>query len=183
ARDPEVGVPGPGRHPEADRDPGGAGGQGGRRLPPGRQDAPEGGSPGVPPGVHLRDQGREAPRPGGGAQGEDGLPGGLQVRVAGAAMGPGTALGATPAPILETEALTVRFGGLTALRQVSLAVPAGEIRAIIGPNGAGKSTLFNCLTGVLAPTEGRIRFAGEDVTRLPPRPLSRRGRRPPAPIT
>ena len=78
-------------------------------------------------------------------------------------------------PILQTEGLTVRFGGLTALRQVALAVPAGEIRAIIGPNGAGKSTLFNCLTGVLAPTEGRVHFAGEDVTGLPPDRVSRRG--------
>src|SRR5438093_869380 len=82
--------------------------------------------------------------------------------------------GAAP-PILRTEGLTVRFGGLTALREVSLAVPAGEIRAIIGPNGAGKSTLFNCLTGVLAPTEGRVHFAGEDVTGLPPDRVSRRG--------
>ncbi|PYM65184.1 MAG: ABC transporter ATP-binding protein [Candidatus Rokuibacteriota bacterium] len=78
-------------------------------------------------------------------------------------------------PILQTEGLTVRFGGLTALRQVALAVPAGEIRAIIGPNGAGKSTLFNCLTGVLEPTEGRVLFAGEDVTGLPPDAMSRRG--------
>jgi branched-chain amino acid transport system ATP-binding protein len=78
-------------------------------------------------------------------------------------------------PILQTEGLTVRFGGLTALRQVALAVPAGEIRAIIGPNGAGKSTLFNCLTGVLKPTEGRVLFAGEDVTGLPPDAMSRRG--------
>ena len=56
------------------------------------------------------------------------------------------------APILLTEALTVRFGGLTALNSVSLAVRRGEIRAIIGPNGAGKSTFFNCVTGVLRPT-------------------------------
>jgi branched-chain amino acid transport system ATP-binding protein len=84
---------------------------------------------------------------------------------------PGTA----PPSILRTEGLTVRFGGLTALNQVSLAVQAGEIRAIIGPNGAGKSTLFNCLTGVLRPTAGRIVLDGQDVTGLPPHAISHRG--------
>jgi branched-chain amino acid transport system ATP-binding protein len=78
------------------------------------------------------------------------------------------------APILRTEQLTVRFGGLTALNNVSLAVPAGEIRGIIGPNGAGKSTLFNCLTGILKPSGGRIAFRGEDITGLPTHTISRK---------
>jgi branched-chain amino acid transport system ATP-binding protein len=78
------------------------------------------------------------------------------------------------APILRTEGLTVRFGGLTALNSVSLAVRRGEIRAIIGPNGAGKSTFFNCLTGVIRPSGGRILFDGEDITGLPPDRISRK---------
>jgi len=77
--------------------------------------------------------------------------------------------------ILATEGLTVRFGGLTALNDVNFSVPPGEIRAIIGPNGAGKSTLFNCLTGVLRPTAGRIVFDGKDIAGLPPDRISRRG--------
>ena len=78
------------------------------------------------------------------------------------------------APLLRTEGLTVRFGGLTALDNVSLAVPPGEIRAIIGPNGAGKSTFFNCLTGVIRPTAGRIVFDGEDIAGLPPHRISQK---------
>ncbi|MFI5326053.1 MAG: ATP-binding cassette domain-containing protein, partial [Candidatus Rokuibacteriota bacterium] len=58
--------------------------------------------------------------------------------------------------MLRTDGLTMRFGGLTAVGNVSITVPRGEIRAIIGPNGAGKSTFFNCVTGVLRPTSGRI---------------------------
>ncbi|HZU91179.1 MAG TPA: ABC transporter ATP-binding protein [Stellaceae bacterium] len=88
--------------------------------------------------------------------------------IGGAARGPA-------APILVTENLTVRFGGLTALNGVDFAVAAGEIRAIIGPNGAGKSTFFHCLTGVLRPTAGRIRFNGEDITGLSPDRISRKG--------
>jgi branched-chain amino acid transport system ATP-binding protein len=68
----------------------------------------------------------------------------------------------------------MQFGGLTALNNVSIAVPPGEIRAIIGPNGAGKSTFFNCLTGVLAPTGGRILFDGHDITGLPPHAISQK---------
>jgi branched-chain amino acid transport system ATP-binding protein len=83
--------------------------------------------------------------------------------------------GATAGAILRTEGLTVRFGGLTALDGVSVAVPPGEIRAIIGPNGAGKSTFFNCLTGVIRPTGGRILFQDENVAGLPPHAISRRG--------
>jgi branched-chain amino acid transport system ATP-binding protein len=69
----------------------------------------------------------------------------------------------------------MRFGGLAAVNNVSLSVPRGEIRAIIGPNGAGKSTFFNCLTGVLRPTGGRIFLDGEDVAGLPPNNISRKG--------
>ncbi len=69
----------------------------------------------------------------------------------------------------------MRFGGLAAVHNVSVSVPRGEIRAIIGPNGAGKSTFFNCLTGVLRPTGGRILLDGEDVAGLPPNRISRKG--------
>ncbi|MFL5040945.1 MAG: ABC transporter ATP-binding protein [Xanthobacteraceae bacterium] len=77
--------------------------------------------------------------------------------------------------MLRTEALTIRFGGLTALNKVNLEIRRGEIRAIIGPNGAGKSTFFNCVTGVLRPTSGRILLNGADITGLPPNLISRAG--------
>jgi branched-chain amino acid transport system ATP-binding protein len=82
--------------------------------------------------------------------------------------------GGGAAAILRTEGLTVRFGGLAALTNVTVGVRRGEIRAIIGPNGAGKSTFFNCLTGVIRPTSGRIVFDGEDITGLPPDRISRK---------
>jgi branched-chain amino acid transport system ATP-binding protein len=88
--------------------------------------------------------------------------------------GDGRGASSTDASILRTEGLTMRFGGLTALNQVSLAIPRGEIRAVIGPNGAGKSTLFNCITGVLSPTGGRILFDGDDITGLPPHRISQK---------
>ncbi|HET9176460.1 MAG TPA: ATP-binding cassette domain-containing protein, partial [Pseudolabrys sp.] len=62
----------------------------------------------------------------------------------------------TQIPVLSTEGLTRRFGGLTAVNDVNFQVNRYEIRAIIGTNGAGKSTFFNCLTGVIPPTSGRI---------------------------
>jgi len=77
--------------------------------------------------------------------------------------------------VIRTEALTIRFGGLTALRGVNFEVGRGEVRAIIGPNGAGKSTFFNCLTGVLRPSSGRILFHGEDITGLSPDRISQKG--------
>ena len=83
--------------------------------------------------------------------------------------------GAAAVPILKTEQLSVRFGGLAALSQVNFEVARNEIRAIIGPNGAGKSTFFNCLTGVLRPTSGRIIFNGEDITGLRSNLISRKG--------
>jgi branched-chain amino acid transport system ATP-binding protein len=83
--------------------------------------------------------------------------------------------GAASAPILRTELLTVRFGGLAALNNVNFELNRGEVRAIIGPNGAGKSTFFNCLAGVLRPTSGRILFDGEDVTGLSADRISQKG--------
>src|SRR4029077_1879450 len=67
------------------------------------------------------------------------------------------------------------FGGLVALSEVNFEVSRGQIRAIIGPNGAGKSTFFNCLTGVLRPTSGRIIFNGEEITGLPSNAISQKG--------
>ena len=83
--------------------------------------------------------------------------------------------GAAPAPLLTTELLSVRFGGLSALSQVNFELKRNEIRAIIGPNGAGKSTFFNCLTGVLRPTAGRILFDGDDITGLRSNAISQKG--------
>jgi branched-chain amino acid transport system ATP-binding protein len=78
-------------------------------------------------------------------------------------------------PLLRTENLTVRFGGLTALNQVNFAVRRDEIRAIIGPNGAGKSTFFNCLTGVQRPSSGQILFDGEVISGLSADRVSQKG--------
>ncbi|HEX3898638.1 MAG TPA: ABC transporter ATP-binding protein [Mycobacteriales bacterium] len=59
-------------------------------------------------------------------------------------------------PVISVEGVTLRFGGVTSLADVSLDAPRGQIMAVIGPNGAGKTSLFNCLTGVYVPQEGRI---------------------------
>jgi branched-chain amino acid transport system ATP-binding protein len=71
-------------------------------------------------------------------------------------------------PILEVQDLVLRFGGLTAVDQVSLQVQPGELLAIIGPNGAGKSSLFNCINGVYRPQSGRVMFEGQDITSWSP---------------
>src|SRR6478609_9586744 len=70
-------------------------------------------------------------------------------------------------PLLVTDRLVKRFGGLLATDTVSIDVKHGEIHALIGPNGAGKTTLVSQLTGGLAPDSGTIRFLGQDITRLP----------------
>ena len=77
--------------------------------------------------------------------------------------------------ILETERLSIGFGGVRAVDEVSLAVEAGIVFSIIGPNGAGKTTLFNLISGLYVPLDGCVRFAGEDVTGLAPDRLARRG--------
>ncbi|GLW47934.1 ABC transporter ATP-binding protein [Streptomyces sp. NBRC 14336] len=70
-------------------------------------------------------------------------------------------------PVLEARGVTMRFGGLTAVRSVDFTVNSGEIVGLIGPNGAGKTTFFNCLTGLYVPTEGTVSYKG---TVLPPKP-------------
>lgn len=73
----------------------------------------------------------------------------------------------TDVPALEALRLNKTFGGLTALRNIDIVVRTGTFAAIIGPNGAGKSTLLNVLTGLSAPTDGRVRLGGKDVTTAP----------------
>jgi branched-chain amino acid transport system ATP-binding protein len=72
--------------------------------------------------------------------------------------------GKVATPILEASAVTMAFGGVRALSEVSVSFAAGEICGLIGPNGAGKTTLFDCLTGIRRPTSGSIRYGGEEVT-------------------
>ena len=66
--------------------------------------------------------------------------------------------------LLHTIGLTRHYAGLVAVDGVDLAVPEGGVHAVIGPNGAGKTTLFNLLSGIVAPSAGRIVFAGADIT-------------------
>ena len=80
-----------------------------------------------------------------------------------------------PDPLLEIKDLTVRFGGLVALRSVALTVPSHSVVAVIGPNGSGKSTLFNAVTGLVTPESGTVKLAGYDISRLPPHAVLGRG--------
>lgn len=77
--------------------------------------------------------------------------------------------------LLSVETLSREFGGIQAVAELSFAIPPGRIHSIIGPNGAGKTTLFNLITGVYAPSRGRIHFAGEDVTALSTAARAQRG--------
>jgi branched-chain amino acid transport system ATP-binding protein len=71
-------------------------------------------------------------------------------------------------PVLEAKSLGLRFGGVDALKDVSLAVKPGEIHAVIGPNGAGKSSLLNCLSGFYRPQTGAVLFNGADIADMRP---------------
>ncbi|MGO4449926.1 ABC transporter ATP-binding protein [Phyllobacterium sp. TAF24] len=77
--------------------------------------------------------------------------------------------------LLQIEGLGIDFGGLRAVNDVGFSLKPGEIVSVIGPNGAGKTTLFNMISGIYAPSRGRVVLDGEDVTRLPPHLLARRG--------
>jgi len=77
--------------------------------------------------------------------------------------------------VLQVEGLTKSFDGFTAVADVDLVVEPGAVHAVIGPNGAGKTTLFNLVTGVLAPTAGRLRLEGQDITGWRPDRITRRG--------
>ena len=80
-----------------------------------------------------------------------------------------------PEPLLRLEGLRKNFGSLVVTDDVTLDVQPGEMHAIIGPNGAGKTTLINQLSGIITPDEGRIVFAGADITTLPPEARALRG--------
>jgi branched-chain amino acid transport system ATP-binding protein len=69
-------------------------------------------------------------------------------------------MSAPPSPVLRLSDVTMRFGGVVALREMNLTVGEGEIAALIGPNGAGKTTVFNVITGVFRPSAGQVRFLG-----------------------
>ena len=77
--------------------------------------------------------------------------------------------------LLQVENLTRRFGGLSAVSDLSFAVEEGEIRGLIGPNGAGKTTIFNVITGYYRPTAGRISYRGEAIAGLSTNQIARRG--------
>jgi branched-chain amino acid transport system ATP-binding protein len=78
-------------------------------------------------------------------------------------------------PVLRTENLTKRFGGLTAVDRLSFNLAGGRLHAIIGPNGAGKTTFFNLVSGLLSSDGGRVFFLGRDITGLKPHQISRLG--------
>ena len=86
-----------------------------------------------------------------------------------------TAVQSTGAPLLAATGVTVRFGGVVALDDVSLVVPGGSTVGLVGPNGAGKTTLFGVLSGLVRPKDGRVTMGGVDITHKTPQTRARRG--------
>jgi branched-chain amino acid transport system ATP-binding protein/sulfate-transporting ATPase len=80
-----------------------------------------------------------------------------------------------PEPLLRAGALSCRFGGLVALDKLDLGVARGGILGLIGPNGSGKTTFFNVVTGIYPASEGRVEFAGQDITGFAPQKIYRAG--------
>ncbi len=77
--------------------------------------------------------------------------------------------------MLAVDRITIAFGGVTALQEVSLAIESGSVAGLIGPNGSGKTTLFNCICGYYRPQSGRVLLEGNEITHLPPHEVARRG--------
>ncbi|HBA32529.1 MAG TPA: ABC transporter ATP-binding protein [Gammaproteobacteria bacterium] len=77
--------------------------------------------------------------------------------------------------LLEIQDISISFGGVHALRNVSFTVEKGQLAAVIGPNGAGKTSLLNCISGFYKPTQGKVLFQGEDITPLPPFKVAQKG--------
>jgi len=77
--------------------------------------------------------------------------------------------------LIETDQVSKAFGQMLAVNCLDLQVEKGELKSIIGPNGAGKTTLFNLISGKMRPTQGRVRFKGEDITALPPNVIAQKG--------
>ena len=104
---------------------------------------------------------------------------GASAPATGPATGPGSGPGpgavAKGAARLQVDGVSLSFGGLKALRNVSFDVEPGSITALIGPNGAGKTSMFNCISGFYHPQQGAIRYDGGDVTRLHPPARARMG--------
>lgn len=77
--------------------------------------------------------------------------------------------------LLKVDGLSIRFGGVTALSEVSFEIEEGRVTGLIGPNGAGKTTCFNCITRLYQPTSGAITFAGDDLLQVPPHRVAGKG--------
>lgn len=84
-------------------------------------------------------------------------------------------MSASPVPLLELDQATIRFGGLTAVSELSTRIGEREMIGLIGPNGAGKTTIFNLVTGVYQPTSGEVRFAGESILNKRPYQITEHG--------
>ncbi len=124
---------------------------------------------------------RHAPEPGSGpvsgpAARPDFASGSAFVSAPSSGAGPWSGAGPhSPGPLLDARQISIRFGGVAALKDVSLALDAGEAVGLVGPNGAGKTTLFNCLCGQLRPSGGTVSFDGHVLDDLPAHQRARLG--------